>query len=474
MVRGWDIAIVGGGASGTLLAANLLKQARAPLRVLLIEKSGRAGRGLAYSTESPRHLLNVPAGRMSAFPEDAEHFLRWARHVVPGTGPGDFVQRRLYGRYLEEVLLEAVEAAAPGVELEVVAGEVVGLTEERGGVRLELASGERREARRAVLALGNAPSADLPVPDGGLYASPRYRRSPWVGGGLRHIASEDSVLVVGTGLTMVDAVLSLAEQGHRGPIHALSRHGLLPHVHRPCTPLRREASTDEAPGLRGLLRELRRDVRHAQAQGRDWRDVVDGLRPVTVALWQGLSEPERRRFLRHLRAFWDVHRHRMAPAVGDILQQLQAAGVLRVHAARVRNFQLSDEGQVLARVRPRGFSREATFRVQHVINCTGPDACIGRGHPLLRGLLESGLVRADALGLGLDTDAEGALLDAEGRASGLFFTLGPLRRGELWETTAIPEIRAQALSLSRRLLERLASHSNLPSEVISPSPLTFP
>jgi uncharacterized NAD(P)/FAD-binding protein YdhS len=372
--------------------------------------------------------------------------------VVPGTGPGDFVQRRLYGRYLEEVLLEAVEAAAPGVELEARAGEVVGLTEERGGVRLELASGERLEARRAVLALGNAPSADLPVPDGGLYASPRYRRSPWVGGGLRHIASEDSVLVVGTGLTMVDAVLSLAEQGHRGPIHALSRHGLLPHVHRPCTPLRREASTDEAPGLRGLLRELRRDVRHAQAQGRDWRDVVDGLRPVTVALWQGLSEPERRRFLRHLRAFWDVHRHRMAPGVAQTVERLQREGQLHVHAGRVRAFHLT-QASVEVRYRPRGEREEVGLGVQHVINCTGVDGALTRAsQPLMRALLDAGLARRDALGMGLATRDAGALVDARGRASERLFALGPLRRGDLWETTAVPELRTQAHALATHLL----------------------
>lgn len=462
MVRGWDIAIMGGGASGTLLAANLLKQARAPLRILLLEKSGRVGRGLAYSTESPSHLLNVPAGRMSAFPEDAEHFLRWARRMAPGTGPGDFVQRRLYGRYLEEVLAEAVEAAAPGVELARVAGEVTGLAETRDGVRLELAGGERFEARRAVLALGNAPSADLPVPDGGLYASPRYRRSPWVGGGLGHIPKEDGVLVVGTGLTMVDAVLSLAEQGHQGPIHVLSRHGLLPQVHRPCAVLPWEAPVDEAPRLRPLLRELRRAVRGAQAQGRDWREVVDGLRPVTVALWRGLSTPERRRFLRHLRAFWDVHRHRMAPGVARTVERLQREGQLHVHAGRVHAFRLTDSG-VEARYRPRGERHEAALTVQHVVNCTGVDGAMTRAsQPLMRSLLDAGLAQRDALGLGLATWDDGALVDARGRPSERLFTLGPLRRGDLWETTAVPEIRAQAHALATRLLPPVR-HASAPS-----------
>ncbi|WNG39740.1 NAD(P)-binding protein [Archangium violaceum] len=469
----WDVLIVGGGASGTLLAAQLLRNASGPQRVALLERSGRVGPGLAYSTDSVSHLLNVPAGRMSAFPDDPEHFLRWMRRIEPGTSPGDFVQRRRYGQYLEAVLREAREKAVPGVGLELLEGEAASLSHEGDNVRLVLADGTQLLARTVALAVGNALPADLPVPDGGLYTSRRYIRSPWAEGALHRVQPHHSVLLIGTGLTMVDTVLSLAERNHEGRIHALSRHGLLPHVHRPGVVAGPPVSLSEPSRVRAVLRALRREARRSTDEGADWRGVMDGLRPLTAPLWRGLPEPERRRFLRHLRAFWDVHRHRMAPGVHDILQQLQSAGVLRVHAARVRGFQVTDAGWVMARVRPRGVNREATLRIQHVINCTGPDACIGRAHPLLRGLMDAGLVQADALGLGLATDTEGALLDAEGRASSSLFALGPLRRGDLWESTAIPEIRVQALALSRRLLEQLASHSDVSETVLSPSP-TFP
>ncbi|WP_257452871.1 FAD/NAD(P)-binding protein [Archangium lipolyticum] len=471
MERRWDVVVVGGGASGTLLAAQLLRGARAPFRVALLERTGRMGPGLAYSTESPSHLLNVPTGRMSAFPDDPEHFLRWMRRVEPGTGPGDFAQRRRYGQYLEDVLHEARRDAAPGVELEFLSGEVVSIAQEGDSVRVALEGGPVLEARMAVLAVGNSLPADLSVEDGGLYTSPRYIRSPWLEGALERVGPQDTVMLVGTGLTMVDTVLSLVERGHQGRIHALSRHGLLPHVHRPAS-VRALAEFQEPPSIRAMLRTLRQEVRLAR-EDEGWRGVMDALRPHIVSLWRNLPEPEQRRFLRHLRSFWEVHRHRMAPAVGEVLERLQRTGVLSIHAARVRSFRPVDPG-VEVRFRRRGLAHEDTLLVQRVINCTGPDGTIARAHPLLRGLFAAGHARADALGLGLATDPGGALLDAEGEPSPVLFTLGPLRRGELWETTAIPEIRVQAHALARRLLEQRVSSQRPRDTELFPLPPPFP
>ncbi|WP_426757000.1 FAD/NAD(P)-binding protein [Myxococcus sp. Y35] len=479
----WDVAIVGGGASGTLLAVHLLRSARAPLRVALVERNGRAGLGLAYSTTSPCHLLNVPAAKMGAFPEDPEHFLRWVRCELPGTSPGAFVSRQRFGRYLESVLREARAHAGPGVMLDVVDRDVAAVEEASGAVWLHLADGARLEARVAVLALGNALPSNLRVPDGGLYTSRRYHRSPWAKDALRGVTDQDDVLLIGTGLTMVDTVLSLAEQGHQGHIHALSRHGLLPHVHQEgargtyvspgirdaLRALRQETrrehrDAEDTAGhpplpvrIRPVLRLVRQEVRRAARAGADWRQVVDALRPVTVPLWQRLPVGERRRFLRHLRAYWDVHRHRMAPSIGETVERLRRQGRLSIHAAHIRGFALEPTG-VAVRTRPRGHGgEEAVLHVQHVINCTGPEGAMTRGHPVLGGLVEAGRVRPDALGMGLATDADGALLDASGQASGRLYTLGPPRRGELWETTAVPEIRSQARDLAWHLLQRLAS-----------------
>ncbi|MFP2911984.1 FAD/NAD(P)-binding protein [Pyxidicoccus sp. 3LFB2] len=182
---------------------------------------------------------------------------------------------------------------------------------------------------------------------------------------------------------------------------------------------------------------------------------MDALRPATVPLWHRLAVPERRRFLRHLRSHWEVHRHRMAPSIGDTVTRLRQEGRLFLHAARVRGFQLEDGG-VEARLRRRGHAGDEVLHVQHVVNCTGPEGAITRGHPLLKGMVEAGRVCPDLLGMGLATDTHGALLDLGGQASECLYTLGPPRRGELWETTAVPEIRGQARTLAEHLLQQLA------------------
>jgi uncharacterized NAD(P)/FAD-binding protein YdhS len=437
-----DVAIVGGGASGTLVAVQLLRHARGPWRIALIERSGALARGIAYGPAEPCHLLNVPAGGMSALPDDPGHLVRWS-----GAAPDAFLPRALFGAYLEALLTSAHAGAAPGVALQLVCGEAASATVDGGGVRIGLREGGEIEARAAVLALGNQAGPDLQVADGGMYSSPLYRRSPWEPGALDGVARDGGVLLLGTGLTMVDAALALHRRGHRGTIHALSRHGLLPHVHASATgPVQARVG---ASGVRGLLRALR----VASRGGADWQAQFDALRPVTQRIWSRLSHEERRRFLRHLRAHWDVHRHRMAPAVGAAIAGLRTRDRLHVHAGRVQCFALHG-GSAVALYRPRGERKTRELRVSRVINCTGPAWQLRDvRHPLVESLLAQGLARPDSLGMGFATDDDGALL---GAARGLLMTLGTLRRGELWESTAIPELRSQARNVARRLVSDLS------------------
>ena len=454
-----SIAIVGGGCSGTLVAVQLLRQARSPLRVLLFERMTDVGRGVAYGTENHEHRLNVPAARMGALPDDIGHFQRWvaARAGTPGypaaVEPGDFLPRWIFGEYLRAMLVEARTAAAPGVGYEEIKGEVIDLETETGAVRLRCGDGRAFSADRVVLALGNLPGEypiRRPLP---IYHSQRYVHVPWRAGALAGIPPESDVLIVGAGLTAVDIVLELQSAGHRGTVHALSRRGLLPQVHRPAPAYRPFLEAENPPAtILGLFRRIRAEVRSAQAAGVDWRPVLDAIRGCTPALWAALSWEERGRFMRHVRPFWEGHRHRLAPVVAGTIEALRAAGRLYFYAGRLEKMTELSDG-VEARFRLRRHPTWQTVKVAKIINCTGPRSDYSKyQHPLLINLLARGLIDHDPLALGIDATPAGEVL-VQGGPAGWLFTLGAPLKGVLWECTAVPEIRAQAKALAGRLLE---------------------
>ncbi|MNS38775.1 hypothetical protein D3C72_710360 [compost metagenome] len=264
------------------------------------------------------------------------------------------------------------------------------------------------------------------------------------------VGPDEDLLLIGAGLTAIDWALSLAARGHRGHIHLLSRQGRLPHVHVPGLSPRTSEPPAAPHTATGLLSWVRGEVRAAEATGLDWRQAVDGIRPHLQGLWRGLSHAERRRFLRHARPFWEVHRHRMAPEVAGAIARLRASGQLTVHAGRVAGYEdCPDAVRVSVRQRRGG---SASVTVARVVNCTGPEADFRKKrHPLVANLLERGLVRPDALGMGIEVSDDGAVLDAQGTPSDTIFALGPVRKGGLWETTAVPELRGQAGALAGHL-----------------------
>lgn len=420
------IVVVGGGASGVLCALRLA-QAAPSERIVLCEP-GPLGRGVAYGTPCAEHLLNVPAGRMSAFAEDPDHFLRWLRRDRPQATGADFARRRDYGAYLASLL-----DACPSVER--VQASVEEIEPFSGGF---LVRPMGLPASSIVLALGNAPPAD-PCPVAASEDA-RYVRDPWAPRTRALLAGAGSVLLIGTGLTMVDVVLELESLGHQGRIRAVSRRGLLPTHHRPPhgPPRPKPADPDAYPReALGLLRVIRRAARSEP----DWRDAINDLRPITPDLWMRMPLAERRRFLDRLRPFWDVHRHRMAPEVAGRIGRARTEARLVIERARVERVVADATGAEVALRTPLG---RRTERVDLVVNCSGPCVDPLRAHPLLARLAERGLIRADPLRLGLDATPEGATIDARGAISRGIFAIGPLLRGVLWECTAIPEIRVQA------------------------------
>jgi uncharacterized NAD(P)/FAD-binding protein YdhS len=430
-----DVAIIGGGYSGTILAAEL---ARRGVTSWLVEKSGRLARGAAYSTNEPAHLLNVRAHNMSAFADDPDHFFR--RFQAIGGERGGFAERRFYGAYLEDILAEAV-ATGHVVPVE---GEAVSARRDGDCWDVVLADGKRVRSPALVLAMGNQAPAGLDTLSS---LGSHYVANPWGVEARRAIgdASAEDVLIVGTGLTMVDTVLSLDQAGFSGRIVALSRRGLIPRAHGRTEPA--PVALDALPksSLHALLRWLR--DRSARV---GWRAAVESLRPHSQALWQGLPLAEQRRFLRHARPWWDVHRHRIAPQVARRIAELVAEGRLEIVAGRILTAR-EEEGRISVGIARRG-GRQRADRFGLVINCTGPLHSMSRtGSPLLRSLLDSGAAKPDGLDIGLDVDSA-----ARVGGSQRLWAIGPLTKGRYWEIIAVPDIRVQAAEVAADIAKELA------------------
>lgn len=443
------VAVIGAGLSGSLLAVHLLQHCRPADRIYLIESRAGFGRGLAYSTSNPNHLLNVRAGNMSAFPDQPDHFVDWLerRAGEAGEPPATadcFVSRQLYGSYIRSLLADRIWAGGKGRNLVLVPDTAQAITEDGRGFRVVVDIGRSYPADVVVLAAGHFP------PDRSRGA---YRGNPWDPEAIAGLHADDKVVLIGSGLTMVDVVQSLLDGGHRGPILAVSRRGLLPAEHAPTVPL--PLAAEDLPrttSISRLTRWLRLRLEQADAEGTGWRPVVDGLRPHLPDLWRRLPLDERRRFIRHLRPWWDARRHRLAPQVAAMLKAASARGQFTVRAARVVAIEADDERVRLSLSR-RGTGAVETIEAARVINCSGPESDLrATRHPLIINLLNKRLVRPDPLHLGLDVTEEGALIAGDGTPSARLFALGPVTRGTFWEVSAVPDIRLHAARLATRIV----------------------
>ncbi len=450
--QGRRIAIIGAGFSGSLLAVHLLRLSEPADRIFLIERNMAFGRGLAYATGNPGHLLNVRAGNMSAFSDQPDDFLQWVRALPEAERGGveetvdrlTFVSRRLYGSYIQHILAREIAGEGGRHRLHLIADEAVALHRSDGPYRVEVGCGQNYEADAVALAVGHFP------PEGG---APGYVANPWDPAGLAGLDPEAPVLLVGTGLTMIDVAISLLDRKHRGPIQAISRRGLLPRTHAAVTaePQFMPASM-ASNGVLALLIRIRRQVQRALAEGRDWRAVMDSLRPDTRDLWRGLPLSEKQRFLRHVRPWWDVHRHRMAPSVAARIDAARASGQLTLRRARLGRLE-PIRGGVQAELLPVGGGTPVLCNIGRVINCSGPLSDIMRiSTSLIQALLREGDARPDPLGLGLDVTGNGAAIDRAGRISNRLFAVGPITRGTFWESTAVPDIRTQCEALASHIL----------------------
>ncbi|MFE3835526.1 FAD/NAD(P)-binding protein [Pseudogemmobacter sonorensis] len=487
--------ILGGGASGVLMAAHLLAQEAAGFRVTLVEGRNRPGRGLAYSTPDPDHLLNTRVHSMSAYPADPHHFHRGLKARPEGAGVTDrcFVSRATYGAYLSDLLRpwadprlvatgqaevggsgasssasapefapqphvptppQASRSGAPasgaasaagqtftGGRLRFLAENCTSLTERADGVAAGLEGGRSLMGDYAVLATGHV----LPSPDPEGLLSDAWAVP-------EGIDPEARVVILGSGLSMVDQVLTLLKSGHRGEIVALSRRGQLPRPHASGTPL--AVAAEEVPfgaPVSRLWAWARGLARRAEAQGGTWRDAVDGIRPHVQALWRALPDDARARFLRHGATWWDVHRHRIPPASEARLSGAFLSGQLRLLRGAWRGVDRGGEGGIAVSYRPRGNSTTETIAAALVIDCRGIRRDpLANASPLIGDLLARGAARIDPLSIGLDVDADCHVVGRDGRPSRRIHAIGPVSRAAFWEITAIPDIRVQTEALARR------------------------
>jgi uncharacterized NAD(P)/FAD-binding protein YdhS len=459
-----SVAIVGGGFSGTLVLANLVRETQTPLAIELFEASGNMATGTAYGTIDIAHLLNVRTDRLGAFSDQPEGFYTWLHDEAGKTQvnklwPGyeiradGYAPRLLYATYLKHIVEETLRLAREkGIDVRVHHAKVTDV-QQSGQLLLTAEKNGKTQTMfvdALVLATGNLPPRRFAF-EPALAGDVRYIPDIWnpaadvILHDVRKLPASSHIVIIGTGLTAIDAILTLEEEEFRGTMIAISRRGLLPATHISLNKqyphwdltLRPERITTAL----GLLVRLRQEIRAAKKQGYDWRSVIDSLRPVTQTLWKQLRLSERRKFLDKLATLWNIHRHRMAPEVGMEIARLQNAGRLKVVAGKVTSVGKAADGlEVSYHTRDGQRSVQAAL----VINCTGPEYNLKNSlHPLLNRLCQRGLITPHPLNTGT------------AKGSRAIFPIGTLLIGELLECMAVPELRDQAMDVARAVLQRV-------------------
>lgn len=453
------IAIIGGGFSGVMTAVNLARLSRQPLHVTLVNARPLVGRGIAYGTRHAEHVLNVAARNMSAFPDEPEHFLQWLRtrsefETVPEIELRErFIPRLVYGDYLRSLAQHHLQSAGgmTPVETVCVVGEAVDIETTANGATIHLTDGNTVSADRVVLATGNETPAALPGTDA-LADHSAWAGDPWQPWDRRLPGQDGTIIILGTGLSAVDVIITLRAAGWPGSIHAVSRHGWFPHAHF------RGIEYPEFPppgvdlatlGLDRLSALVQRHCAALHARNANPAIIVDKLRPHTQRIWSRFTPEERLAFVKEHASRWSIFRHRIAPELHAQITSAQLTGQLQVHAAGIAKVEAADR-----RIRV-GLDQGESLEGDLVINATGPASRLTAiRSTLLQNLLRRGLIAPDETDMGIRVDPDHTVVTADGGRSERLLALGPPLRGTLWETVAVPELRAQA----RRVAETLLDH----------------
>ncbi|MBX5220671.1 NAD(P)-binding protein [Rhizobium sp. NLR8a] len=455
------VAIIGGGLSGAGVAYHLARAncGERPI-IMVFEPRAELGRGLAYDTDDPAHRINVPAAKMSLQPDDLGEFQAWieARDAVaddPGARQPDgmlFPRRRLFGEYVASLLKPLLEE---GVVLHNRA-RVTGLERRGGRWSIQDDKGGVTEADIVAIATSHPPPAAPGRLAASLAAHPRFVADTTKPGALGVIRRHDRVLVIGNGLTAADVIASLAECGHDGPVTAISRRGLRSRGHSPePQQLFGDFVFQAAHSALALLVRIRADIEAAKAQGISWHGVIDQVRAQGYELWQALPIAERRRLVRHLRPYWDVHRFRIAPQVEAVLDAAIAAGRLEVLAGSVADARIEGE-LVLCTLQPRHRRQSLERSYDAVVVTTGPaHGGILETQPWLAALAASGHLSLDPTGLGLACTEQSEAIGPSGKADPSLLISGPLARGTFGELMGLPQVTEHAFFVAGEIAAKL-------------------
>ncbi|HRH67661.1 MAG TPA: FAD/NAD(P)-binding protein [Bacteroidia bacterium] len=449
------IAIIGGGFCGAMTLIHILKTAQKTVHVTLIHDSDILAKGIAYDTYSNEHVLNVEARNMSAFPDDPDHFVNWCRKSGLCNSydqellPFLYLPRNIYGKYLAEIYHDALLHIPHHVSLFFTHAEATDMQQEGDHFRILCSDGSSVLAHQVVLATGNNEPGHAALNGQKFIGSPKYFSNPWKEQAVMGLDSTAPVFIIGTGLTMVDVVIGLLEKNFSNKIYALSPKGFNILAHRPHHP-QREILDELAPPyeLEKLVQLFRKHVRKARAHGESGETVVDAVRSKTQEIWQSLALKDKHRFMSHVRHLWGVARHRLPGHIHHQVQQLIQEGKLEIIAGRILDLR-DEDGIVSIQIRRRKSQDEETIRAARVINCTGPQSDILKFNSrLFQNLIRKGYIFPDEMNLGIQATADGRILKKDGSASTQLFAIGSLLRGKLWESTAVPELRKQALNLA--------------------------
>lgn len=452
------ITIIGGGASGALILINILKYfPDAPISIKWIERSGEFGTGTAYSTDKDYHLLNVPANVMGLFHDYANDFFEWLLKKGYTYSEHDYVPRKIYGDYIKENLFAFLKRNE-NIYIELIQAEIIDIEKEVNHYILIQQNGKRIKSDVVLLCTGNFLPANPQLIDMEYTEHPSYFRNPWSNDIHQSIKRTDDILIIGTGLTMVDKMLDLYHQIHKGKIYAISRNGYLPFTHYPCSRHQKYPDYKEellqATSTRELYTIIRYHIDKGIKSGIDWRVVVDTIRPALPEIWDNLPLKEKKTFFRRVGSIWTVVRHRIPVICADIIHLLKDKKQLSVLAGRLKEIKETENGFIVSYLDKQERYRKEIV-VQKIINCSGPQLNPKNTDSLLfKNLLNKEMICIDQLGLGFNALTDGKLLDKHNNVIPGLYTVGNGLKGVLFESTAIPEIRLQAYNLAKELIQQ--------------------